>query len=339
VDAAPGEAQTRGCLVGFVQNVADPAYEARFGTGTVRRRYVLYVPANLADAPSPVVFVFPGYGASAETAAVHYTHTRFESLADQHGFVVVYGNGLPYPPDGDAGEAPQPEGGYLQGCFLPHAGEGIDVRYVREILGQLQGVLSVDRTRVYAAGLSAGGGLAFQLALEAPGLVAAIAPVAALPFQPSGDWLMRCNVAPGFGGVSIAMVASTADPFVAYEPGPSRRYPDARYPGMEQTRDAWLAALGIAGSPSTEGLADRVQGDSYEPHSGLTSSTVELLTYPRGPAGQELLFYRAVGSGHWWPHPTQIHTSLWATFGKTNQDIDFADHAWALFQRHSRPQS
>ena len=193
VDAAPGEQQTRGCLVSFVQNVADPAYEARFGASTVRRRYVLYVPASLPATPAPVVFVFPGYGASAETAAVHYTHTRFESLADQHGFVVVYGNGLPYPPDGDAGEAPQPEGGYFQGCFLDHSGEGIDVRYVREILGQLEGVLKVDRTRVYAAGLSAGGGLTFQLALEAPGLVAAIAPVAPLPFQPGGEWLMHCN--------------------------------------------------------------------------------------------------------------------------------------------------
>ena len=336
VDAAPGEQQTRGCLVSFVQNVADPAYEARFGASSVRRRYVLYVPASLPATPSPVVFVLPGYGASAETAAVHYTHTRFESLADQHGFVVVYGNGLPYPPDGDAVEAPQPEGGYFQGCFLDHSGEGIDVRYLREILRQLEGVLAVDRTRVYAAGLSAGGGLALQLAIEAPGLVAAIAPVAPLPFQPGGEWLMHCNPVAGYGGVSIAMLAATADPFVAYEPGPSRRYPDAHYPGMERTRDAWLGALGISGPPSTEELPDRVLEDSYEPHSGLTSSHVVRSTYARGPAGQELVYYRAVGAGHWWPHSTQIWSGLWPTFGKTNQDLDFADHSWAFFQRHSK---
>jgi hypothetical protein len=27
---------------------------------------------------------------------------------------------------------------------------------------------------------------------------------------------------------------------------------------------------------------------------------------------------------------------LWATFGKTNQDIDFADQAWEFFQRHRK---
>ena len=132
------------------------------------------------------------------------------------------------------------------------------------------------------------------------------------------------------------MLAATADPFIAYEPGPSRRYPQARYPGMEQTRDAWLAALNIHGEPSVETLPDAVQGDSYEPQSGMTSSYIERYRYPRGPNGQELVFYRAVGMGHWWPNPTQMWNSLWATFGKTNQDIDFADHAWEFFQRHSK---
>jgi polyhydroxybutyrate depolymerase len=335
VDAAPGEQQTRGCLVTFVQNVTDPADQARFGAA-VNRRYVLYVPANLPDTTVPVVLVFPGYGASAETAAVHYTHTRFESLADQNGFVVVYGNGLAQPPDDGAGDAPQKEGGYLQGCFLAHSGEGIDVRYVREILAQLQGVLKVDRSRVYATGLSAGGGMAFELALEAPDLVAAIAPVAPLPFQPSGEWLMHCSPVTGYERVSIAMLAATADPYISYERGPSERYPDARYPGMEETRDAWLAALGIGGPPGVETLPDRVPGDSYEPDSGRTSSYIERFTYPRGPGGQEFVYYRAVGAGHWWPSPTQIFSGLWATFGKTNQDVDFSEQAWEFFRRHSR---
>jgi polyhydroxybutyrate depolymerase len=336
VDAAPGEQQTRGCLVTFVQSVADPEDRARFGTATVNRRYVLYVPANLPDTAVPLVLVFPGYGASAETAAVHYTHTRFESLADQYGFVVVYGNGSAYPPEGGAGEAPQKEGGYLQGCFPAHSGEGIDVRYAREILAQLQGVLKVDRSRVYAAGLSAGGGMTFELALEAPDLVAAIAPVAPLPFRPDGEWLMRCNPVAGYGSVSIAMLAATADPYISYGRGPSKRYPDANYPGMEPTRDAWLAALGITGPPTIETLPDRVPGDSYEPDSGMTSSYVERFTYARGPAGQEFVYYRAVGAGHWWPNPTQSFNGLWATFGKTNQDMDFAEQAWEFFRRHSR---
>jgi poly(3-hydroxybutyrate) depolymerase len=134
----------------------------------------------------------------------------------------------------------------------------------------------------------------------------------------------------------MALLAATADPFISYAPGPSRRYPSAHYPGMEHTRDAWLAALGIPGTPSVEILPDHVRGDSYEPDTGAATSHIERHTYPRGPRGEEFLYYRAVGAGHWWPNPAQIWSGLWPTFGKTNQDIDFADHAWDFFKRHSK---
>jgi poly(3-hydroxybutyrate) depolymerase len=40
--------------------------------------------------------------------------------------------------------------------------------------------------------------------------------------------------------------------------------------------------------------------------------------------------------GHGWPNPVQIWSRLWHLFGKTNQDIDFADQAWEFFKRHPR---
>jgi polyhydroxybutyrate depolymerase len=219
---------------------------------------------------------------------------------------------------------------------LPHAGEGIDVSYVRRVLDDLGEEIRIDRTRIYATGLSAGGGLAFQLALEAPDLVAAIAPVAPLPFQPVGPWLHGCVPQPGSDGISIAMLAATDDPFISYGPGSSREYPDARYPGMEATRDAWVAALGLAGPPEVESLPDRVQGDSYEPHTGRASSTIERQRYRPLPNGRELWFYKAVGMGHYWPNPNQVWSGLWSRFGKTNQDVDFADEAWEFFKRHAK---
>lgn len=331
----PGARQSRGCVATFVQELSDPATIRSVGAKRVNRRYLVYAPARLPEAPAPVVFVFPGYSASAEAAAFYYTHTRFEDLADRDGFIVVYGNGLPNPPP--SGEKPSmPEGGFLQGCLAAHAGEGVDVDYVRRIVDQLATVLQIDRGRVYATGLSAGGGMAFQLALEAPDLVAAIAPVAGLPFQPTGVWLHSCHPRPGHERTSIAMLAATHDRFVSYAPGGSHEYPGAQYPGMEETRDAWLAAMKIQGAPAIEKLADVVQGDSHTPHTGLTSSTIERQRYPVGPDGQELWYYKAEGMGHWWPNPLQMWGGLWARFGKTNQDIDFADHAWEFFRRHVR---
>jgi polyhydroxybutyrate depolymerase len=336
LDGPPGAKQSAGCVVNYTQTITDPAYVQYFGTNNVQRRYIVYAPKNLPQTPVPVVFVFPGKGTNAEAAAYYYTYTRFETLADQYGFVVVYGNGISYLLYGETGTGlnENENGGDFQGCFLEHSGEGIDIQYVREILDQLETELNIDRTRVYATGLSAGGGLCFELAMEAPDLVAAVAVVAGLPFQPTGDWCWNCNVHPDCGKVPIAMLAATADTFISYEPGSSIQYPTAIYPGMEQTRDAWLSAMGISGTPSFESFPDTVNSDSYEPQSGLTSSYIELYKYPAGSLGSEFWYYKAVGAGHWWPNPTQMYATLWETFGKTNQDIDFADQAWAFFQRH-----
>jgi polyhydroxybutyrate depolymerase len=332
----PPGPQSRGCVVTFRQRLSDPASVRAVGATEVERRYLVYAPAVLPARPAPVVLVFPGYTASAEAAAFYYTHMRFEELADRDGFVVVYGNGLPNLPPGVREKPTLPKGGFLQGCFAEHEGEGIDVSYVRRIIDQLAAEVAIDRTRIYATGLSAGGGMAFELALEAPDLVAAIAPVAALPFQPTGPWRFGCHPRPGHERVSIAMLAATDDPFISYAPGNSREYPAARYPGMEQTRDAWLAALAISGEPEVDALPDLVQGDSYEPETGRASSRIERQRYRPGPDGRELWYYKAVGMGHAWPNPTQTWGGLWRRFGKSNQDIDFADEAWAFFRRHAR---
>jgi len=334
----PGAPQSRGCVVTFTQELSDPATVRWVGSDRVQRRYLLYLPRNLPPTQVPVVFVFPGKGVSAEGIAFYETHCRFEALADRHQFIVVYGNGLPKPywP----GDTPaMPAGGFLPGCFAEHSGEGVDVKYVRAILDQLATEHPIDRSRVYATGESAGGGLSFQLALEAPDLVAAIAPVVSLPFQPSGTWLQHCHPRVGYAQVSIAMLAATDDPSISYTPGGSRLYPEARYPGMEATRDAWLAAMNIQGPPSIDEFPDLVRGDSYQPYTHLESSTVQRQRYPLGPEGQEFWYYEAKGMGHRWPSPTQTWSGLWERFGKTNQDIDFADQAWSFFERHSKPAS
>jgi polyhydroxybutyrate depolymerase len=333
LEGPPGVQQSRGCVVTFRQRITDPEIIQTLGATEVERRALIYAPANLPPRPAPVVLVFPGYSTSAEAVAFYNTHTRFETLADRDGFVVVYGNGLPNPPNARE-KISVPKGGFLSGCLAPHGGEGVDVAYVRQLLAALDTEVSIDRTRVYATGISAGGGMSFELALEAPELVAAIAPVVPLPFQPTGGWRLHCHPRPGYDRISIAMVAATNDPFISYESGGSREYPEAHYPGMEAARDAWVAALGLAGPPEIDALPDLVQTDSHQPDSGRAGSTIERQRYRPGPDGRELWYYRAVGMGHAWPSPIESWRGLWPRFGKNNQDLDFADEAWTFFQRH-----
>jgi polyhydroxybutyrate depolymerase len=332
LEGPPGP-QSRGCVATFRQRLTDPQIIETLGATEVERRALIYAPANLPTRPVPVVLVFPGYSSSAEVIAFYQTHTRFETLADRDGFVVVYGNGLPKPPT-PREHVSVPKGGFLSGCLAPHGGEGVDVAYVRQLLDLLGAELPLDRTRIYATGMSAGGGMSFQLALEAPDLVAAIAPVVPLPFEPAGLWRMHCHPQPGHERVSIAMVAATSDPFITYEGGGSREYPEAHYPGMEQARDAWVAALGLGGPPEIDAIPDLVETDSFEPDSGRAGSTIERQRYRPGPDGRELWYYKATGMGHAWPSPTPSWGGLWRRFGKNNQDLDFADEAWTFFQRH-----
>jgi polyhydroxybutyrate depolymerase len=335
LDGPPGAHQSQGCVVTFTQELTDPAIVRQVGAKQVERRYLVYAPPKLAETAAPVVLIFPGRTTSAEAAAFYTTRTSFERLADRDGFLVVYGNGLPDSPDSTE-KSTMPKGGFLQGCFAEHQGEGVDVTYVRRILDQLATELKIDRSRVFATGISAGGGMAFQLAMEAPDLVAAIAPVVALPFQPTGPWLHHCHPKPGHERISIAMLAATHDPSISYAPGGSRDYPSARYPGMEETRDAWLATMKIQGAPTIDQFPDRIQGDSYEPHTRLNTSTILRLRYPLGPDGQEFWYYKAEGMGHCWPNPEQTWSGIWEQFGKTNQDIDFAEQAWEFFKLHPK---
>ena len=335
LQAPPGALQTRGCVVTFSQSWSDPATIAWAKAAPAERRYVVYAPTNLPARAVPVVFVFPGSTCNAEAAAVYNTHTRFEQLADRDGFIVVYGNGLPTAAH-SGNEAPMQKGGFLPACWAEHTGEGLDVTYVRLIVEQLAAELNIDRARIYATGLSQGGGMSFQLALEAPDLVAAIAPVAGVPFQPSGEWLRSCHPKPGYEQVSIAMLAATADPLIPYAPGASLEIPEAVFPGMEETRNAWLSALQLEGPPVIDTFPDVVKNDSYELRTGLPTSTIERQRYPLGKHGQELWYYKAVGMGHAWPNPSQIWEGMWPKLGKTNQDLDFADQAWEFFKRHAK---
>src|SRR4029450_1012854 len=69
LEGPPGAQQSGGCVVTFVQELSDPATIRAAGAKRVNRRYLVYVPARLPAVPAPVVFVFPGYSASAEAAA------------------------------------------------------------------------------------------------------------------------------------------------------------------------------------------------------------------------------------------------------------------------------
>lgn len=313
-----GRIPSAASVVSFEQ-VVDTANAKYFGGDSktrVPRRYLRYVPPALPQEPVPVLLLFHGANVEAETMAWHETYRDFERLADAHKFIVVYGNA--YSP---APAPPLAYPGVWQACLAAHSGEALDVSYVREVVAQLDQAYRIDHRRIYAIGISNGGGMAFGMALEAPDLVAAIVAAIPKPFSPQAPG--TCRPQPGHEKVAVMMLAGTEDYYLDYEKV-----------GMERIRDQWRASTGATGEAIVTRLPDLTQGDSLT----LPSSYLEHYHYPAArEGGVEMAYYKMVGVGHSVPHRQwQTNFALWPTLGKRNQDASFAELSWDFVSRQAQ---
>ena len=127
-----------------------------------RMMYWLYLPSGAAArAPLPLVVMLHG---CKQTACDIATATRMNALAERKGFAVLY------PHQSSGADAHRCWHWYKRGV---QRGEG-DVALIAQMIAQVQQRHKLDRTRTYAAGLSAGAALANILALRHPALIAAV---------------------------------------------------------------------------------------------------------------------------------------------------------------------
>ncbi len=161
--------------------------------GGQARTYRLFAPSTLPPTKLvPLVMVLHGGGNSADSVA---QTTQFDRFAATDEFIVVYPEGL---------------GGYWNGGFCCGGSEADDVGYLAALIDRLAGVYKIDRSRVYAVGVSNGGIMAYRFACDRADLVAAVASVAGAMIVDD------CHPA---RPVSILEVHGTADSSVPYNGG------------------------------------------------------------------------------------------------------------------------
>jgi poly(hydroxyalkanoate) depolymerase family esterase len=140
------------------------------------RRYRLYVPAGVAAAPpAPLVVMLHGCTQGPDDFA---RGTRFNQHADAAGAIVAY-------PEQLAEHNPQKcWTWYDRAHQAAGAGEpAIIAGITREVMARH----AVDPSRVYIAGVSAGGAMAVNTAASYPTLYSAVGAHSAIPYRAAGD--------------------------------------------------------------------------------------------------------------------------------------------------------
>ena len=129
--------------------------------GGLLREYLLHVPPSYTGRnPTPLVIVLHGF---TQTPEAMESQSGFSGKADREGFFAAYPRGTGFPLRWNLLETGVDDAG-----FVAALAESLIARY------------AVDPLRIYLAGFSNGGGLAYRMALRFHGKVAAIGPVASM---------------------------------------------------------------------------------------------------------------------------------------------------------------
>ncbi|QSJ18159.1 hypothetical protein JYQ62_04825 [Nostoc sp. UHCC 0702] len=157
------------------------------------RNYYFYIPKSYnQNRPLPLVLVFHGDNGSGRSIS---NVTRFNKLADQKGFIVVY-----------------PDAIDQKWSLIGNAkGKVDDVLFVSALIDHLKQQMNIDSHKIYASGFSRGGILTQALACELPNKIAGFASVAgSLPVR------LKPNCQPQTP-ISMLMINGTSDRDVLYE--------------------------------------------------------------------------------------------------------------------------
>lgn len=253
---------------------------------------------------SSAVLVFHGGNGTAEGM---FEANSLGRLAIENGFVAAFPDAFDRNwNDGRAATANEPD----------------DVAFTRAMIDTLNQRYGVDRSRVFATGISNGAMMTHKLACDAPGLVRAIAPVAGnLPEAQ----LARC--APS-QPTPVMMFSGTADPLMPFDGGVIGEGSSALIRSIANSENDQIAS-----APETAAFWARVNGCAGVSETPLADTANDGTTVVRQsyecPAGAQVTLYRIEGGGHTWPGSTADAPRI---SGTTSRDIDASGTILGFFR-------
>lgn len=203
--------------------------EITLQSGGLERTAVVHVPPAAAGQRLPLLVGLHGAGAK-----FFEPYSGFSVLADAEGFIALYPNPIE-----------KADGHTFWHIDTTTRGPD-DVQFISDLLDYVESGLCVDASRVYAAGVSNGGGMAALLACQLSARFAAFASIAG-----GYSSLPRCEAA---NPVSVVEVHGTDDGSVFYDGSP----PDGAG-AVRPWLAAWRARDGCHGPALISRIAPRVE--------------------------------------------------------------------------------
>jgi len=260
-------------------------------TSGQKREYLLYVPKSY-DHTKPTPLIISLHGAAGWPA--HQRNTSlWNQVADKYGCIVVYpsGTGIPriWPMEGEALTA--------------------DVRFISDLIDKLEASYNIDPNRIYANGLSNGGGMSFALSCTLSNRIAAVGVV-------SGAQLLPFSWCTDPTPVPVIAFHGTADPIVPYNGGRVWRTPTPEpFPGVTKFMASWAQRNRCGADPVESAVA---------PH-------VTRLEYTNCAEDAAVILYTIKEGGHAWPGGKPL-PEWWV--GTTTREIDATALMWEFFSKH-----
>jgi polyhydroxybutyrate depolymerase len=282
----------------FVSYDVRQSDNGRLVSGGDERTYRLHVPQSYDPRrPTPLVISLHG---GALWGAAQMDVSGWNTVADEHGFIVVYPSGL-----------------RTAGPRAWRSGQGgrttRDVRFIGDLIDALGASYNIDPARIYADGLSNGGGMAFLLSCTLPDRIAAVGMVGPALFLPWSGCEQMARPVP------MILFHGTAERFAPYHGGRT-------VVSRAIMRDHWNPSI-----PTFTATWARRNRCGPKPVESRVAADVTRLDYTDCANGADVALYTIHDGGHTWPGGGE--QPEWFA-GRTTHSVSASREAWSFFQAH-----
>lgn len=264
------------------------------------RRYLLHRPAS-AKGAVPLVIGLHGLNQKAEWVRQTWT---MDAIAEREGFAVLY-------PEAIGGRWAYDESRPVK----PHGSDTLvdDVGFLNAILDKLLAEGVVDASRIYAAGLSNGGLMAWTMACAMSERLAGVAPLISGMLESQAERCKPKRLVP------LVVLAGTADWMQPYDGAITAQF---RLLSLPESLEFWRRQRGCT----------NYEVDMLPPHEPADPTQAVVVDWTDCKTQSPMRFYRIEGGGHALPTFEPANDKRKAHGGSFSQTIETAEELWKFFR-------